>query len=104
MIKKKNDATLEERTYFALVDPVTGRRAVIAASAAGTAVWYCKMVTSLRVGEKLILGFFFQAEDGIRDFHVTGVQTCALPIFWTRAGWSAPAPTSSCWRATRPTR
>src|SRR5690606_39929991 len=25
---------------------------------------------------------FFQAEDGIRDFHVTGVQTCALPI-WT---------------------
>src|SRR5690606_39731546 len=27
--------------------------------------------------------FFFQAEDGIRDFHVTGVQTCALPI-WVR--------------------
>src|SRR5690606_8221057 len=24
--------------------------------------------------------FFFQAEDGIRVFHVTGVQTCALPI------------------------
>src|SRR5690606_40416875 len=28
-----------------------------------------------------VLSFFFQAEDGIRDFHVTGVQTCALPIF-----------------------
>src|SRR5690606_40690953 len=27
------------------------------------------------------LDFFFQAEDGIRDFHVTGVQTCALPIY-----------------------
>src|SRR5436309_5510811 len=27
------------------------------------------------------LFFFFQAEDGIRDFHVTGVQTCALPIY-----------------------
>src|SRR5690625_6989000 len=27
-----------------------------------------------------ILMFFFQAEDGIRDGHVTGVQTCALPI------------------------
>src|SRR5690606_39518205 len=27
---------------------------------------------------------FFQAEDGIRDFHVTGVQTCALPIFAVR--------------------
>src|SRR5690606_40356744 len=27
-----------------------------------------------------LIFFFFQAEDGIRDFHVTGVQTCALPI------------------------
>src|SRR5437763_8480559 len=31
----------------------------------------------------LILYFFFQAEDGIRDTSVTGVQTCALPI----CGW-----------------
>src|SRR5690606_40106436 len=30
--------------------------------------------------------FFFQAEDGIRDFHVTGVQTCALPILATALG------------------
>src|SRR5690606_40935107 len=29
--------------------------------------------------------FFFQAEDGIRDFHVTGVQTCALPISSSRS-------------------
>src|SRR5262249_59979991 len=28
--------------------------------------------------------FFFQAEDGIRDWSVTGVQTCALPIWETR--------------------
>src|SRR5256885_4621061 len=28
--------------------------------------------------------FFFQAEDGIRDYKVTGVQTCALPIFEVR--------------------
>src|SRR5256885_4921915 len=27
--------------------------------------------------------FFFQAEDGIRDYKVTGVQTCALPIYGT---------------------
>src|SRR2546430_12989471 len=27
-----------------------------------------------------VLSFFFQAEDGIRDLTVTGVQTCALPI------------------------
>src|SRR5205807_5899286 len=26
------------------------------------------------------ISFFFQAEDGIRDYKVTGVQTCALPI------------------------
>src|SRR2546429_5192130 len=30
--------------------------------------------------------FFFQAEDGIRDVAVTGVQTCALPILGVRAG------------------
>src|SRR3712207_7059320 len=33
-----------------------------------------------RVGET-VLCFFFQAEDGIRDIGVTGVQTCALPIY-----------------------
>src|SRR5690606_40789540 len=30
--------------------------------------------------------FFFQAEDGIRYFHVTGVQTCALPIYAFKSG------------------
>src|SRR5437870_4625307 len=35
------------------------------------------IVTAGACGE---LYFFFQAEDGIRDGHVTGVQTCALPI------------------------
>src|SRR5256886_9613102 len=29
----------------------------------------------------LLFFFFFQAEDGIRDLTVTGVQTCALPIY-----------------------
>src|SRR5256884_5021646 len=29
----------------------------------------------------IVVLFFFQAEDGIRDVAVTGVQTCALPIF-----------------------
>src|SRR5690349_20236084 len=32
----------------------------------------------------LLFFFFFQAEDGIRDLYVTGVQTCALPIFAQR--------------------
>src|SRR5206468_4830741 len=31
--------------------------------------------------------FFFQAEDGIRDLIVTGVQTCALPISATEQAW-----------------
>src|SRR5256885_5508176 len=30
--------------------------------------------------ERCFIFFFFQAEDGIRDYKVTGVQTCALPI------------------------
>src|SRR5690606_23453011 len=37
--------------------------------------------TFFRLHMTLLL-FFFQAEDGIRDFHVTGVQTCALPIVY----------------------
>src|SRR5207302_3275319 len=37
------------------------------------------------------LFFFFQAEDGIRDFHVTGVQTCALPILAVADGGHAVA-------------
>src|SRR5690606_24785507 len=36
---------------------------------------------SLTPSVLLSFSFFFQAEDGIRDFHVTGVQTCALPIW-----------------------
>src|SRR5690606_39937923 len=66
----------------------------------------------------VFLSFFFQAEDGIRDFHVTGVQTCALPIFpmnttlvsrsgdpgrpiwrrkaWAYATWATISPGSRC--------
>src|SRR6266700_5881747 len=55
--------------------------------------------------QKMFFFFFFQAEDGIRDFHVTGVQTCALPISW----WAAPPRrpprgrrcTTRCWRPRR---
>src|SRR5256885_9033614 len=37
--------------------------------------------TRARLWLRVILVFFFQAEDGIRDYKVTGVQTCALPIW-----------------------
>src|SRR5256885_4835769 len=40
--------------------------------------------------QRAMLFFFFQAEDGIRDYKVTGVQTCALPICSTHFS-SAPA-------------
>src|SRR5256885_12466917 len=71
----------------------------------------------------LLFFFFFQAEDGIRDYKVTGVQTCALPISvrssparteWprrvaagparadqSRTGWGRAAPTSAAWTRAR---
>ena len=39
------------------------------------------------VGLWVFLFFFFQAEDGIRDHCVTGVQTCALPICSSSEEW-----------------
>src|SRR5882762_7072197 len=53
-------------------------------------------------GAHVLFAFFFQAEDGIRDSSVTGVQTCALPISgarrfggsWRRWVFSQPARTS----------
>src|SRR5690625_7616495 len=38
----------------------------------------------------MLRSFFFQAEDGIRDGHVTGVQTCALPDLGVVAHHAAP--------------
>src|SRR5260221_10762461 len=42
--------------------------------------------------------FFFQAEDGIRDHCVTGVQTCALPI-WPPMWSTAPKRHCTTWRS-----
>ena len=41
---------------------------------------YLVKVVILSLIEVCLSYFFFQAEDGIRDYKVTGVQTCALPI------------------------
>src|SRR2546430_8735300 len=40
--------------------------------------------------------FFFQAEDGIRDLTVTGVQTCALPISCAEPNQRVEGPACSC--------
>src|SRR5882757_11100425 len=54
----------------------------------------------------MVLFFFFQAEDGIRDIGVTGVQTCALPISWRRgrSRRRAPGPARRPRRPARPAR
>src|SRR2546430_9677999 len=44
----------------------------------------------MRSCSHIIFFFFFQAEDGIRDLTVTGVQTCALPIY-IRSCWDGEA-------------
>src|SRR2546429_6581375 len=51
------------------------------------------MVTWERVSRAFF--FFFQAEDGIRDVAVTGVQTCALPIFSVPGSTGTPAEVAS---------
>src|SRR2546430_17630538 len=43
----------------------------------------------VRIGAISYLSVFFQAEDGIRDLTVTGVQTCALPIYGEDRGTGA---------------
>src|SRR5256885_10872540 len=47
-------------------------------SSGGVAAWRRRIIKC--GGDRWVYFFFFQAEDGIRDYKVTGVQTCALPI------------------------
>src|SRR5918911_2190615 len=62
------------------------------------------MPLSLHPSASSLIFFFFQAEDGIRDIGVTGVQTCALPI--SRSGTGAAPCSTSVWgskASSRPT-
>src|SRR2546430_7570468 len=54
--------------------------------------WSSGRVLRLRKRFSYLRLFFFQAEDGIRDLTVTGVQTCALPILMDEAGGSVDNP------------
>src|SRR2546430_4160181 len=47
---------------------------------------HASLLGKLRRPLYILTFFFFQAEDGIRDLTVTGVQTCALPISWSLLG------------------
>src|SRR5690349_23652000 len=49
----------------------------------------------------MFCSFFFQAEDGIRDLYVTGVQTCALPIFPGLAFAAPPGSTAKTYRISK---
>src|SRR5215467_370462 len=55
---------------------------------------------SKRIEVEIKYFFFFQAEDGIRDYKVTGVQTCALPIS-ERGPWSAQSASARSGRFSR---
>src|SRR5690349_24024817 len=82
---------------------------------------YLKVICYIWVLYLFFFFFFFQAEDGIRDLYVTGVQTCALPISsrarlrvdesfshstcrWRNACWSTWASLSTPWNLSVPVR
>src|ERR1019366_5238058 len=69
---KKKTITSPRRTTM------LGRGAVAATAWGG-----CRRVAAAAsmTGARAAPAIFFQAEDGIRDWSVTGVQTCALPIY-----------------------
>src|SRR2546430_6164885 len=75
-------------TYFGFFVPLAdaGIKAVAVASIVALTALNCLGVRLGAITQNLLtlikmgLLFFFQAEDGIRDLTVTGVQTCALPI------------------------
>src|SRR5256885_12430570 len=48
---------------------------------------FVELVCQQFLSYSVLCFFFFQAEDGIRDYKVTGVQTCALPISTSEADW-----------------
>src|SRR5215510_9348419 len=60
-------------------------------------VFYAFPLVLLAIAISGALFFFFQAEDGIRDGHVTGVQTCALPICRPSHGPPGMARDSAAW-------
>src|SRR3712207_6747888 len=71
------------RTIRSVVDTDRGKRArgALVDNSCSLRDGSCSQRATLRRRFASVCCFFFQAEDGIRDIGVTGVQTCALPIF-----------------------
>src|SRR5229473_5675644 len=85
------DTGLQRRRDLAVAPALTTVRGVGFQQDPGLQQLLCWMVSAMDKGGEMlslliaqwhyVFLFFFQAEDGIRDKLVTGVQTCALPIF-----------------------
>src|SRR5215211_2795686 len=71
------------RTRKAMCSPMSMR----SAPATRTFWRFSSRITAMKAGPRFFtrMSFFFQAEDGIRSHCVTGVQTCALPIWCWRS-------------------
>src|SRR5690349_7979561 len=61
------------------------------------------IIQVLLMEKKSLKIFFFQAEDGIRDLYVTGVQTCALPIWYLESTQTMSATIPDTLKTTDPT-
>src|SRR6266511_2491674 len=64
--------------------------------------WRAQRVFPVSYQGRRVAFFFFQAEGGIRDCHVTGVQTCALPISMARPRSGTIRPSRSLRRVDLP--
>src|SRR5256885_3251846 len=71
---------LSDRGHEALAHGAAGSVESVNAYYSSEVRWFTVFIAGDSSRYDYIFFFFFQAEDGIRDYKVTGVQTCALPI------------------------
>src|SRR5256886_12660142 len=81
--------------YYSVVHSVLCWLATVSTSSQYTSLTLVSHIipSVTKVSSLICFFFFFQAEDGIRDLTVTGVQTCALPIY-KHGRWQRPMHTA----------